>query len=118
MEKIFRPNKWFVIFCALFIGVWTCLNYVIDSRIKEIASVLGEDMFSWKWPSKDPTGFDSLGSVTSASILKRGPNDARVAVKGKQIFDKAGVKTESDFEAVLTLYKDKNDWKVGKVEVP
>lgn len=120
MEKIFTPNKWFVLFCAVFIGIFASLNFVITTRLASEAKQYGVDIFSWVWLDKN---LCATADMTDAKVLKRGENDAVVEVSGEQVVspfednkptDK-GVKNSC--KAILTFYRFNNDWKLGRVEL-
>lgn len=127
MEKLFRPNKWFVLFCGSLIAVWLGLQYVSNARIEEAAKVLALEVFDWSWPEK----VSSKVEVTGVSILNKGENEAKVRVKGKQKFvrlvneDSQNKNDEGNSSAqippsesavVLTLYRSNRNWVLGKVE--
>jgi hypothetical protein len=121
MDKIFVPNKWFVLFCALFIGVYATLNWVISARIQARAKTVGEDIFTWVWLDKNVC---SSADMSEAHVLKRDENSTTVEVSGEQTvgpFD--GSKScavtpgKAHCQAVLTFYKSQNEWQLGRVEL-
>jgi len=144
MDNFFRPtNPLFVGFCAVLVLAIFAAGYIRDQRILEQAKVIGLQEAQWSWPSQGvTTNVDDI----QARILKRSENDAVVEIKGKQkiclqapgsgnpINDQVNgsSKTQpvagsestsssisnSDFKAVLTLYKTGNSriWMLGKVE--
>ncbi|MBA3856091.1 MAG: hypothetical protein C0507_04205 [Cyanobacteria bacterium PR.3.49] len=130
MEKLFRPNKIFVIFCLLLIIVWVGLQYVSNMRITEAATAEAEEVFDWSWPGQ----VSSKVEITNVSVLNRSDNEAKVRVKAKQTLTKlvdalgapdkkdgsstaatSGPST-SDTACVLTLYRSDRNWVLGKVE--
>jgi hypothetical protein len=127
MEKLFRPNKWFVLFCGFLIAVWLGLQYVSNARIEEASKVLALEIFDWSWPEK----VSSKVEITGVSILNKGENEAKVRVKGKQEFvrlsnDNSQKKEDegnssaqispTESAVVLTLYRSNRNWVLGKVE--
>jgi hypothetical protein len=121
MEKLFTPNKWFVLFCALFIGIFFTLQWVISTRIQTKAKEVGEDIFTWIWVDKN---LCASADMTDAKILKRDANDAVVEVSGTQTVCPYGEKSPaganvqtSKCKAILTFYRQQNDWALGKVEL-
>ena len=123
MENIFRPNKWFVGFCALLIVVWGGLQLVSNTRLSDEAKACALDVFTWDWPGRNWT---SIASVSDANVLRKSDTDAIVRVRGKQVLTvaPAGVKAdfknsrseEFDFAATLTFYRASNRWVLGKVD--
>jgi hypothetical protein len=121
MEKLFTPNKWFVLFCALFIVVFATLRWVVDTRVQSTAKAVGEDIYSWVWRDKNVC---STADMTEARILKRDENQAVVEVSGEQTLapfdgsEKSEVKAcKSPCKVTLTFYKLQNDWRLGRVEL-
>jgi len=137
MEKLFRPNRIFVIFCLLLIIVWLGLQYVSNMRVSEAARVEAAEVFDWKWPGQ----VSSNAEITDVSVLSKSENEARVRVKAKQTFTKLtaadykeksdqnnneksapatqpaqGSASSSDTACVLTLYRSNRNWVLGKVE--
>lgn len=137
MEKIFRPNRIFVIFCLLLIFVWLGLQYVSNMRISEAASSEALEIFDWQWPGQ----VDSRAEITNVSVLSKSENEARVRVKAKQTLTKlaeavadstkkkdnsnnsnsvtqpaSAPASSSDTACVLTLYRSNRNWVLGKVE--
>jgi hypothetical protein len=123
MENIFRPGKWFVLFCGMFIILWGVLQYVSNARLKEEATMIGAGIFTWSWPGGD---FASKGQITDASVVQKNANDAVVKIKGKQSFGPESTIASNpevvDVEATLYFYKtsidNKDYWMLGKVELP
>lgn len=119
MENLFRPGKFFVIFCALIIivvgGTHLFANYVVAEKAK----LDGVDVFTWEWPGM----LKSSAEITQADVIKKSDHDAIVRVKGTQTLTSAGGKSETvDCNAVLTLYRSTNPastgkWELGKVEL-
>lgn len=120
MEKIFTPNKWFVLFCAVFIGIFASLQWVITTHLSSVAKTYGEDIYSWVWLERN---LCSSADMTDAKILKRSENDAVVQVSGEQTLCPFDDKKPSDkgvkspCRATLTFYRLNNDWRLGKVEL-
>ncbi len=117
MDKIFRFSKWFVLFCALLVIARLTQQYVADKAMEARASDMAERIFGWQW--LNPTGAvarTSQAKVLTAKVVKRGPNDGQVKVAGNQVVMKENTPFESKFSAVITLYKDKDRWKLGSVE--
>lgn len=124
MERIFRPNKWFVIFCALLILVWVGLQCVANLRLAEEAKSCGLHVFTWAWPN---LGWNSSAEVTEASVLKKTDTDAVVKIQGRQVvkfspsgLNEAAGKNRSevvDCNATLTFYRASGHWVLGKVEL-
>ncbi|MCC6977836.1 MAG: hypothetical protein IT343_05910 [Candidatus Melainabacteria bacterium] len=129
MEKLFRPNKIFVVFCLLLIFVWLGLQYVSNIRITEAATAEAQEVFDWSWPGQ----VSSKAEITNVSVLNRSDNEAKVRVKAKQTLtkladspgalDKDGSSkaaidgpSTSDTACVLTLYRSDRNWVLGKVE--
>jgi hypothetical protein len=137
MEKIFRPNRIFVIFCLLLIFVWLGLQYVSNMRISEAASSEALEIFDWQWPGQVASNVE----ITNVSVISKSENEARVRVKAKQTLTKlaeaiadstekkdkpndsnpdtqpaSGAATSSDTACVLTLYRSNRNWVLGKVE--
>ncbi|PZM84615.1 MAG: hypothetical protein DKT66_08270 [Candidatus Melainabacteria bacterium] len=135
MEKLFRPNRIFVIFCLLLIIVWLGLQYVSNMRISEAARLEAAEVFDWKWPGRVSSNVE----ITDVSVLSKSENEAKVRVKAKQTFTKlAGANgtadqcdqqktvsatqpapdaaSSSDTACVLTLYRSNRNWVLGKVE--
>ncbi len=137
MEKIFRPNRIFVIFCLLLIFVWLGLQYVSNMRISEAASSEALEIFDWQWPGQVASNVE----ITNVSVLSKSENEAKVRVKAKQTLTKLaeavadstekkdkpndsnpdtqpahGAATSSDTACVLTLYRSNRNWVLGKVE--
>ncbi len=124
MEKIFSPNRWFVLFCALLIFVWGALKLVADMNLAEYAKAMGAEVFTWSWTA-DPQQRSRIESV-SAKVLARNANDATVEVIGTQLLQKSGnndgeqapdTAAKDKVRAVLTFYRLNNQWELGKVEI-
>jgi hypothetical protein len=128
MENLFRPGKWLVLFCGLFVLLWAVLQYVSNQRLKLVAQEAANDVFTWNWPGD----WRSSGEITEASVLKKDDHDAVVKVKGHQVLtfltpgvkpDPTSQKTETvDCSATLSFYRksvnNKDYWVLGKVEFP
>ena len=134
MEKLFRPNRIFVIFCLLLIIVWLGLQYVSNMRVSEVARMEAAEVFDWKWPGQVSSNVE----ITDVSVLSKSENEAKVRVKAKQTFTKLasaetanhcnqeksapetqptqGAASSSDTACVLTLYRSNRNWVLGKVE--
>jgi|SRR5215471_9453312 len=125
MESIFRPNKWFVLFCALLIVVWGGYQIVANMRIADEAKLIGHDMFTWDWPE---LGWSSRAQITDATVVRRSDTDAIVKIKGEQRMTSLRQATSEskespqpsvvDLNATLTFYRLSNDWVLGRVELP
>lgn len=121
MEKFFRPSKWFVGFCALLILVWGGLQLVANLRLEDEARRAGSDVFSWDWPGRQ---WRSTAEVSQSSVLKRTATDAIVRVKGRQsvVLSDGGAPgrqiVERDLSATLTFYKSRDQWLLGRVDLP
>lgn len=121
MESIFRPNKWFVWFCALLIVVWVGLQTVSNMRLVDEAKRIGQHIFTWSWSGPNWT---SQAEITEATVVKRGDADAIVKIRGRQtltykqgkMLAKKEEKTADVVEATLTFYRANNNWILGKVE--
>lgn len=81
MENLFRPGKWLVLFCGVFILLWAVLQYVSNARLKEEAQLVGQRIFSWSWPGDN---CQARTTITDTSVLRKTDRDAIVMVKGKQ----------------------------------
>lgn len=124
MEKIFTPNRWFVLFCGLLILVWGALRVVADVRLCEKAKMVGEEIFTFDWP--DPALKSEVESI-KAQVLRRGTHDAVVTVTGWQVVSNQNdsatggkelkAATPSELNAVLTFYRSEDKWELGKVEL-
>ncbi len=137
MEKLFRPNRIFVIFCLLLIFVWLGLQYVSNIRISEAARSEALEVFDWRWPGQVASNVE----ITDVSVLAKSENEAKVRVKAKQTLTKlagddaektekrddpkstspdiqpaSGAACQSDTACVLTLYRSNRNWVLGKVE--
>jgi len=116
MENIFRPGKWLVLFCGVFVLLWGVLQYVSNARLKEEATQIGTGIFSWTWPD----GASSKTQITDADVVQKNANDAVVKIKGKQTLALAANPVVEDVEATLYFYKtsidNKDYWMLGKVE--
>jgi len=78
LEKIFTPNKWFVLFCGILVLMFGALQVVANLRLQELAKTEGERVFSWKWSGLA----SSTGVIEQSDILKKTETDAIVRVKG------------------------------------
>ncbi len=146
MEKLFRFSKWFVLFCALLVAARLAQQYVADKALEERAAVIGERVYGWRWHDiSGDMQLNSQAKVIEAKVIKRGPNDGQVRIQGNQVVmaPNKSVNTgdqqqganntksnsgaadvmqsetkplESKFKAVITLYKEKDKWLLGKVE--
>lgn len=146
MEKLFRFSKWFVLFCALLVAARLAQQYVADKALEERAAVIGERVYGWRWQNiSGDMQFNSQAKVIEAKVIKRGPNDGQVRIQGNQVVmapnksvstgdQQQGASStknnsgaaevtqseskplESKFKAVITLYKEKDKWLLGKVE--
>lgn len=146
MEKLFRFSKWFVLFCALLVAARLAQQYVADKALEERAAVIGERVYGWRWQNiSGDMQLNSQAKVIEAKVIKRGPNDGQVRIQGNQVVmapnksvntgdQQQGANStknnsgaaevtqsetkplESKFKAVITLYKEKDKWLLGKVE--
>ena len=129
LEKIFHPNKWFVAFCAALITVFMLLQFVVNTRLENLAKGWCNEIYTWDWP---PLNMHSSVKVTDAQVVKRGEADAVVKVHGLQTLQKmdagagavsgalSGASSAAEVTkcgAQLTFYKQNNDWLLGKVEL-
>ncbi len=123
MEKIFSPNRWFVLFCALLVAVWLGLQAVVNLRVADEAKLVGQRIFTWSWPGRH---WASRAEITAAEVLRRSGTDAIVKIKGRQVLtrphaadggDAAMSSVTTDVSATLTFYKASNNWVLGKVEL-
>ncbi len=119
MEKIFTPNRWFVLFCALLIVVFGTLKIVGDMNVANIAAEEGTKIFTWTWPGLN---WQSTFVQVHPHVLTRNEHDALVEVSGRQIItgldEPAGAaSTQCDAKALLTLYRLNGNWELGKVEL-
>jgi hypothetical protein len=118
-EKVFRPSKWFVGFCAVLVLVWFGYQAVASARISEEAKAEAAAIFDWSYP---PLRAVSHADITDAKVLKKSETVAVVEVKGKQnlnLTSETGVNTieTADCGATLTFYKRNKNWILGKVEL-
>ncbi len=146
MEKLFRFSKWFVLFCALLVAARLAQQYVADRALEERAAVIGERVYGWRWQNiSGDMQLNSQAKVIEAKVIKRGPNDGQVRIQGNQVVmapnksvntgdQQQGANStknnsgaaelaqseakplERKFKAVITLYKEKDKWLLGKVE--
>lgn len=122
MENIFRPGKWLVLFCGVFLLLYGVLQYVSNARLKEEATMVGTGIFTWSWPGE----YESRAQITDADVVTKNANDAVVKIRGKQIMGSeatiASNPQTEDIEATLYFYKtsidNKDYWMLGKVELP
>ena len=141
MEKLFSPNRWFVLFCALLIVIWGALKLVGDMNLAQEATVVAEDLFTWSWtagdislasagnaaPSVETKSVRSSIQGIKAQVIKRDAHEATVEVKGTQMLQKydnnsngpstASAEQKEQAKATLTFYRLNNDWELGKVEL-
>lgn len=117
MEKLFRPNKWFVAFCGILIVVFVSLQYVSRMRLQHLAEAWGAEIYTWNWPGAD---LHSSAKMTKVDIVKKSESDAVIRVTGMQSLDQSGSSqkhSETECSALLNFYKSNNDWVLGKVEL-
>src|SRR5438105_4906009 len=81
MENIFRPGKWFVLFCGVLVVVVVALRYVANADLLSEAKRVGFNIFTWYWPGDN---WNSRAEITDAKVLEKGDYDAVVRVQGKQ----------------------------------
>jgi hypothetical protein len=119
LEKIFTPNKWFVLFCGILVLMFGALQMVANMRLQELAKREGERVFSWQW-----TGVGaSTGVIEQSDILKKTETDAIVRVKGTEKVALTAAKSDQSkttevvaCSAVLTFYRVDKEWMLGKVQ--
>lgn len=124
MENIFRPSKWFVLFCGVLVLVWAFLQLVSNLRVADEAKIQASKIYSWQWPEKN---LKSSAEITDATVVRRTDTDAIVKVNGRQTLQSMiagtvqGVSKEAsevvDCSATLTFYRSSNNWVLGKVEL-
>jgi len=121
MDKFFIPNKWLVLFCAVFIAIVGTLQWVINSRLQATAKNYGDEIFSWVWLDRNVC---AKADMTDAKVLHRSENDAVVQVSGEQTlgaFDGSLPCNLKNYtgpcQATLTFYRLQNRWELGKVEL-
>jgi hypothetical protein len=121
MEKIFRPGKWFVLFCGLFVLVWGARQYVSNAVLRDDAQRYAAYVFNWQWAGSD---WASQANIVETDVLNHDDNDAVVKVKAHQQFrqhanDQLAV---ADCSAILKLYKRSTAhgviWELGEVQFP
>jgi hypothetical protein len=119
MEKIFTPNKWFVLFCALLVTMWLALQLVATMRLEALATEEATHVFSWQWLGVGR----SRAKIEKAHLLKRSEADAIVRVTARQIVEEEknsghfiAKNPEVTCSALLTFYRVDKDWLLGKVE--
>ncbi len=125
MENIFRPNKWFVLFCGLLIVVWGGYQIVANMRVADEAKTAGKGIFTWDWPDH---GWSSSAEITEATVVQRSDTDAIVKIKGEQRLTSSRLNASGeqeserpevvDLSATLTFYRSSNNWVLGRVELP
>lgn len=81
MDNVFRPGKWLVLFCGVFVLLWGALQFVSNSRLKQEAEVVGQHLFTW---TNQGDRMESFASITDATILEKSDRDAVVQIKGQQ----------------------------------
>lgn len=123
MDKLFQPNKWFVIFCGLLIVVFFSLQYVVNTRLSEIGKMLGTQIFTWEWPQADRDCYSNV-VITDCHVVKRSETDAVLEVKAKQVIEEKSLdirakpkEQQGECDALLTLYRSGKNWELGKVEL-
>ena len=120
IEKIFRPNKWFVGFCGMLVVVWFFLQMVANARLQDEAKFIAARIFNWNWRGLNCI---SRAHIIDAKVIKKTDTHAIVEVKGTQQMEcstpgNAAATTEnSDCDVTLTFYKRSNNWVLGKVDL-
>lgn len=121
MEKVFQVNKWFVGFCAALIVIFAALQIVSTLRLSDLAKKAGSDVFSWSVPELN---IQSVAEIKDARIMKRSDNTATIKVTGEQTFSAPDRTSQtrlttqkSECSAVLTFYRENNNWILGRVEL-
>jgi hypothetical protein len=123
MENLFRPGKWLVLFCGVFVILFATLQYVSNLTLKEVAQINAEQIFTWRWT---PLNWQSHFQINDAKVISKNEHDAVVEVSGKQYVSyAAGADTgkaqeeSGDCKVRLTFYKrsehDKEHWELGQV---
>lgn len=128
MDNLFRPGKWLVLFCGVFLLLFGVLQYVSNARLKQEAMIVAERIFTWMWSGDN---LESQAKITDADVVQKGANDAIVKVKGKQTltsfapgatFDRSKPTSAETMECAATLHfykmsmQNKDYWMLGKVE--
>ncbi len=118
MEKIFTPNKWFVLFCGVLVIVWIVLQVVATLHLQALAREQAVQIFSWQW-----LGFArSHALIEDAQLIKRSDTDAVVRVTAREMIvpDSAIVRMPKlsavHCAALLTFYRVDKNWLLAKVE--
>ena len=118
IENLFRPNKWFVGFFALFVVIWLIGQFVGNVRVGDDAKFYGAHIFTWRWPSMK---WRSRADMTDARVIKKTGTEAIVEVRGKQEISGDGSRgndvESDDCSATLTFYKYSNRWELGRVDL-
>jgi len=124
MEKIFRPSKWFVLFCGLLVLVWAGLQAVANMRIADHAKLIAAQIYTWSWTGPN---WRSKAEITEARVVQRTDTDAIVKVRGRQVLTSFPEGHPDDFKnarsevvdcsATLTFYRSSSNWILGKVEL-
>lgn len=121
MESLFRPGKWFVLFCGLFILIWGIKQYLSDCVVKGYADEFANRVFNWRWQGSD---WASQAKIVETRVLNHSDTDATVEVKGQQEL-KENHSTQlatADCRAILKLYKRSTGrgviWELGEVQFP
>jgi hypothetical protein len=141
-------NPIFVGFCALLVVSVFAAGYIRDQRILEEAKVIGRQEAEWSWPSQGiSTNVDNIEAKilkrteNDAEVEVRGKqkiilqtpepdNQAKTSTNAQAVAgpesgshstnssSHASSVSDSEFKAVVTLYKHGNSriWWIGKVE--
>jgi len=121
MERIFRPTKWFVAFCALLVLIWGLYQLVAHLRVENDARQAAEEIFAWTWPDKS---WDSKAQIARTCVRTRKAAESTVLVEGSQLLTRqpyGGTMPETqrfDMKAILTFYRSGDSWVLGRVELP
>jgi hypothetical protein len=123
MEKIFTPNRIFVLFCAALVAIWASLQVVSNQLLSTLAERDAKSIMDWSWPDlKLSANVDSI----RAEVTSRSATEARVKVSARQIlrialddgtsYKEVGKPTECS--ATLRYYRNNQHWILGGVELP
>src|SRR6185437_12626394 len=121
MDNLFRPGKWLVLFCGVFVLLFATLQYVSNEVLRQTATDWAGRIFTWNWT---PVNWASHIHIDNVKVISKNEHHAVVEVTGKQFasFAADGAKTPeeaSDCKVRLTFYKrsehDKDYWELGQV---
>jgi len=123
MDKIFTPNRIFVLFCAALVAIWACLQFVSNQLLSAMAERDGKAIMGWTWPQLKLA--ERVNSV-HAQVISRSGTDAVVKVSAQQTLEKLlddgisyqDVGKPTDCSATLRYYHNNKSWILGGVELP